>query len=195
MSDMPALQLRDVGLSGSLRKASFNTGLLRAAQELAPNDMSIEIASIAELPIYNEDLRMDIDFPDAVLKLRASITEADAVLIATPEYNYSVPGALKNALDWVSRGNTQPFDGKAVAIMGAAASTLGTSRAQYHLRQILVFLNAHPLNRPEVFVARANERFENGRLTDEATRTLIADQLVALKAWVDRLASAAPAGQ
>ncbi len=116
-------------------------------------------------------------------ELRASIAEADAVLIATPEYTYSAPVALENALDWASRGNTQPFDGKAVAIMGAAASTLGTARAQYHLRQILVSLNAHPLNQPEVFVARANERFENGQLTDETTRKLIADQLIALKAW------------
>ena len=179
--------LRVLGLSGSLRRGSYNAALLRAAAEIASGSMTIEIASLAGIPLYDEDLRAH-GLPKSVAQLREQIAAADSVLIATPEYNYSVPGVLKNALDWVSRGERQPFDGKPVAIVGAAASTFGTARAQYHLRQILVFLNAHPLNRPEIFVGRAGEKFDgDGRLTDEPTRLMIRDLLTALGDWTHRL--------
>lgn len=176
-----------LGLSGSLRKASFNTAALRAAQELAPAGMRIEITDIAAIPVYNDDDRL-AGFPVAVEALCEAVRAADAILIATPEYNYSVPGALKNAIDWVSRAAPPPFVGKPVAIMGASTSLLGTARAQYDLRKIFVFLDAHVLNKPEIFIGGAGGRFDGtGRLTDEATRDLIGKQLQALQAWTLRL--------
>ena len=180
--------LRVLGISGSLRRGSFNTAALRAAQELAPEGMTIEIADISEIPPYNDDVRQEQGYPPAVERLRARIAAADALLFVTPEYNYSVPGVLKNAIDWASRPPNQPFDGKPVAIMGASPSLLGTARAQYHLRQILVFLNAFPINKPEVFITQAAQKFdENGKLTDQTARDLIGQLLVALAAWTRRL--------
>lgn len=175
-----------LGISGSLRKGSYNTALLRAAQELAPHDMALEIANIAAIPPFDADLQAQ-GFPEAVSELAEKVRAADGILMATPEYNYSVPGVLKNALDWVSRVPEQPFDGKTVAIMGASPGRLGTARAQYHLRQVFVFLNARVLNRPEVFVAAAHERIGNdGRLADEATRGIVANLLEALQAAIAR---------
>src|SRR5215475_12302580 len=154
-----ASPLRALGISGSLRRASFNTAALRAAKELAPEGLVIEPFDIAPIPLYNEDVR-EQGFPPPVEDLRARIKAADGLLIVTPEYNYSVPGVLKNAIDWASRPPNQPFDGKPIAIIGASMSLHGGVRAQYHLRQIVVFLNMHPVNRPEVFIAQAQNKFD-----------------------------------
>src|SRR4051794_8449590 len=179
--------MKVIGLSGSLRRGSFNTAALRAAQELAPEGMTIETGEIGDLPLYNDDVRA-AGYPPPVARLRAQLAGADAILFVTPEYNYSVPGVLKNAIDWASRPPDQPFDGKPVAIMGASPSLLGTARAQYHLRQMLIFLNALPLNRPEVFITQANAKFdESGRLTDEPTRDIIRKLLQSLADWTERL--------
>ncbi len=179
--------VRVLGISGSLRKASFNTALLRAAIALAPAGVHIEVANIARIPLYDEDVRAQ-GFPESVAKLRDQIAASDALLVVTPEYNYSVPGVLKNAFDWASRPPKPPFAGKALAIMGASTSLGGTMRAQYHLRQIAVFLDMHPLNKPEIFVRSAASAFDaEGRLTDETTRKLISQQLEALASWVHRL--------
>jgi len=176
-----------LGICGSLRRGSYNAAALRAAEELAPEGLRIERASIAEIPLYNEDLRLASGFPPAVEALREKIRAADAVLIATPEYNYSVPGVLKNAIDWISRPPEQPFSGKPIALMGASPGRLGTARAQYHLRQMFVFLNAYVMNQPEIFIADAPARFDTeGRLADEPTRSLLKTFLVALRAWALR---------
>jgi chromate reductase len=178
--------IRVLGISGSLRKASYNTGLLRAAVELAPAEMRITVADIAAIPLYNEDVR-EQGFPPAVEALRRQVKEADALLIATPDNNYSMPGVLKNAIDWVSRPPDQPFDGKPLAIIGASPG-MGTVRAQYHLRQSAVFLNMLPLNKPEVMVGRAHEKFDaEGRLTDAKTREVVSGLLAALVAWTRKL--------
>ena len=179
--------LKVVALSGSLRAASYNTAALRAAQELAPDGMTIEIASIADIPFYDADVQAQ-GVPASVLALGEQIRAADAVLIASPEYNYSVPGGLKNAIDWISRLPDQPFAGKPVAMIGASMSLLGAPRAQYHLRQIFVFLDALPINKPEVFIAQAQLKFDaTGRLTDEPTRDFIRQLLQSLAAWTLRL--------
>jgi chromate reductase, NAD(P)H dehydrogenase (quinone) len=176
-----------LGISGSLRTGSYNTALLRVCEELLPAGCTLEVASLEAVPLYNEDLRA-VGFPPAVQNLRAQIAKADAVIIATPEYNYSIPGVLKNAIDWVSRPPDQPFEHKPVAIMGASPSGLGTARAQYHLRQCFVFLNSPVLNRPEVMIPKAHERFDaSGKLTDEPTRKQVAKQLEALLQWVERM--------
>lgn len=176
-----------LGISGSLRAASFNTGLLRAAAELASDGTYVEIADISAIPLYNDDVYQQ-GFPPAVETLRGQVAAADAVILATPEYNYSIAGPMKNAIDWVSRPPVpQPFNEKPVAIMGASGGRLGTARAQYHLRQVLVFLNAFVLNKPEVMVSSASAAFTNGNLTDEFARDLIRQQLEALRALAARL--------
>ena len=176
-----------IGISGSLRKGSFNTAALRAAQGLAPEGMTIEVAEIGDLPLYNDDVRA-AGFPPPVERLRAQLAAADAVLLVTPEYNYSISGVLKNAIDWASRPPNQPFEGKPVAIMGASPGLFGSARAQYHLRQMLIFLNAMPVNRPEVMIGQAQNKFDaDGNLTDEPTREFIRKLLVALRDWTERL--------
>ncbi|MDP6705942.1 MAG: NAD(P)H-dependent oxidoreductase [Alphaproteobacteria bacterium] len=181
--------MKVLGISGSLREGSFNTAALRAAQELAPDGMTIEIADISEVPPYNEDAR-GAGFPAAVDALRQGIVGADALLISTPEYNYSISGVLKNAIDWASRPPDQPFDGKAIAILGASAGKLGTARAQYHLRQIFVFLNGYIVNKPEVMIGAASRAFDDeGRLVDETARDLIGQLLVSLRDLTGRLGS------
>ena len=176
-----------LGFAGSLRQGSYNRMALRTAVELQPAEMQIETFDIAPIPVYNEDIRVQ-GFPPVVEQFREKIRAADALLMVTPEYNYSVPGVLKNAIDWASRPPDQPFNEKPVAIMGAAGGILGTARAQYHLRQCCVFLNMHPINKPEVMIAQAHTRFDAaGRLTDETARKLIAELLVNLAAWTRRL--------
>jgi chromate reductase, NAD(P)H dehydrogenase (quinone) len=176
-----------IGISGSLRKGSFNTAALRAAQGLAPEGMTIEVAEIGDLPLYNDDVRA-AGFPPPAERLRAQIAAADAVLLVTPEYNYSISGVLKNAIDWASRPPSQPFEAKPVAIMGASPGLFGSARAQYHLRQMLIFLNAMPVNRPEVMIGQAQNKFDaDGNLTDEPTREFIRKLLVALRDWTERL--------
>ena len=172
-----------LGISGSLRAGSLNTALLRTAQEVAPDGVAIEIADLGDVPIYNEDVRQQ-GLPDSVVRLREGIVAADALLIATPEYNYSIPGVLKNAIDWASRPPDQPFDGKPVALMGTSPGRLGTARAQYHLRQCFVFLNAPVLNKPELMIGDAGTVFDDtGRMIDEANRGRVAKLLEALAAF------------
>jgi chromate reductase, NAD(P)H dehydrogenase (quinone) len=178
--------VRILGLCGSLRRQSLNRAALRAAQEVAPEGVAVHAAEIGDLPLYNEDARQ-ADFPEPVQRLRSEISAADALLFVTPEYNYSVPGVLKNAIDWASRPPDQPFDGKPAAIMGVTGGNFGTARAQYHLRQMLVYLNVQPLNKPELFIGQARLKFDETGLTDEGTRELIRRQLHALQAWTDRL--------
>jgi len=170
-------------ISGSVRKGSYNTALIRAARQLAPEGVIIARAEIYDIPLYNADLQAE-GFPDSVGKLAATIHAADGVLIATPEYNYSIPGVLKNTIDWLSRLENQPFAGKPIALMGASGGALGTARAQYHLRQVFVFLDGRVMNRPEVFVGTAHSKFDDsGNLTDESTRQFLERYLVSVVNW------------
>ena len=172
-----------LGFSGSLRKGSLNTAALKAAAELAPADMKIIVADISDLPLYNEDVR-EQGYPPAVQRVREQVRNADAILFVTPEYNYSIPGVLKNAIDWISRPPEQPFAGKPAAIMGVSPGAVGTARAQYHLRQVGVFLDLLFLNKPEVMIGSAATRFDAaGNLTDAATREHMQKQLIALREW------------
>ena len=175
--------MKVIAISGSLRSASFNTALLKTCAELAPAGMELTLADISGIPLYNGDDQAN-GFPMSVTSLAEQIRSADAVLIATPEYNYSIPGVLKNALDWLSRVENQPFDNKPVGIMGAAMGALGTARAQYHLRQVFIFLNGRMMNRPEAFVGTAHQKFDaNGTLTDQSTREFLAKYLVSFEEW------------
>ena len=182
-------EFKILGISGSLRKGSHNTAALRAAAELAPEGVTVTIyEGLGDIPPYDDDLRTGPGYPAAVEAFRAAIRAAHAVMMATPEYNYSVSGVLKNAIDWASRPPEQPFDDKPVAILGSTMGMLGTARAQYDLRKICVFLNAYALNKPEVMISQSATRFDaEGRLTDEGTRKLIAQQVVALRDWALRL--------
>ncbi len=178
--------VRIAGVSGSLRAASYNTALLRAAVEICeqtlPGQATIEIVPIIELPIYNGDVEA-VGIPDAVKAFKQAIAGHDAVLFATPEYNSSVSGALKNAIDWGSRGGNV-WSGKPVAMMGATMGGTGTAVAQSHLRQILVRAGALTLAQPEAYVATAQSKFDAGlQLTDERTREHLARLLTALVAW------------
>ena len=182
-----------IGISGSLRRGSYNSGALRAATELVPAGVTLDIADISAIPLYNDDVKA-AGMPDVVEDLRARIERADALLIVTPEYNYSVPGVLKNTIDWLSRTPKQPFNRKPTAIMGASQGLLGTARSQYHLRQVLTALNALVLNRPEVMIASAASKFDGaGNLTDTPTREHIGKLLQALADWT-RLLNAAGKG-
>jgi chromate reductase len=176
-----------LGIAGSLRKGSYNRAALRAAQELVPEGARLEIFELDGIPPFNQD--EDGTPPAKVSLLKARIRAADAILLVTPEYNYSIPGVLKNAIDWASRPyGDSAWDGKPVAVMGATVGTLGTARAQYHLRQVFVFLNMHPLNQPEVMIANAAQRFdERGNLTDENTKELIRKLLQNLVDWARQL--------
>jgi chromate reductase, NAD(P)H dehydrogenase (quinone) len=186
MSDVKGISI--LAICGSLRTGSYNRAALRTAIELKPPRMTIETADISAFPLYNEDVRAQ-GFPPPVETLRRQIAAADALLFVTPEYNYSMPGVLKNAIDWASRPPDQPFAGKPVAIMGAAAGMAGSARAQYDLRRSCVFLDMHPLNKPEVLIGQAQTKFDaEGRLTDEVGRGLIRDLLVALTQWTRQLA-------
>lgn len=175
------------GFAGSLRKGSYNRALLRAASELVPDEAGLEIFGLEGIPPFNQDLEKQM--PEIVKEFKAKIKAADAILIATPEHNYSVPGVLKNAIDWASRPyGDNSFEGKPVAIMSASTGMLGGARAQYHLRQIFVFLDMHPVNRPEVIVTFAGQKIdEQGRLTDETTKKIMKQLLEALVAWTKRL--------
>lgn len=176
-----------LGICGSLRQGSCNAMALRAAQKLAPQGMKIEIADIGQIPLYNDDVRAAGD-PAPVQELKAKIRAADAILLVTPEYNFSIPGVLKNTLDWMSRPPEPPFPGKAVAIMGASQGPVGTARVQYDLRKVLVFLDAYAVNKPEVFIASAQNKFNaQGELTDEPTAKFITDLLVSLQKLATRL--------
>ena len=176
-----------LGFAGSLRRKSYNKSLLRLAVELCPKDARIDIFDLEGIPLFNQDLERQPS--ERVREIKESIRAADAILISTPEYNYSTPGVLKNAIDCASRPyGDNALEGKPVAIMGASIGMIGTARAQYHLRQCFVFLNMHPLNRPEVMITFAPEKFdENGNLKDEQAKKLVTDILTALVAWTRKL--------
>jgi chromate reductase len=181
MSDAKGITV--LGICGSLRKGSYNMAALRTAIELKPPGMTVEVADISQFPLYNEDVRAQ-GFPAPVETFRQQIKAADALLFSCPEYNYSMSGVLKNAIDWASRPPDQPFAGKPIAIIGAGAGMAGTARAQYDLRRSCIFLDMHPINKPEVLIGQAQTKFDaDGHLTDEAARGFIRDMLVALEAW------------
>lgn len=172
-----------LGICGSLRKASLNRALLAAVRDALPSGTTMTIYDTVELPIFNSDL----DDPPSVLRLKAAIAAADGLVISVPEYNYSIPGGLKNALDWVSRPPaTSPLRGKPVGMVGAASGMSGTIRAQTHLRQMLVYSDSPCLSQPEVLIPRAKERFHDGRLTDESTRVLLEQFGAAMVAFIAR---------
>lgn len=176
-----------LALCGSLRRHSFNRLALRAAQALAPSDVAIEFFDLAPLPPYNADDH-EVAFPPLVQALRQRVDAADAILFVTPEYNYSVPSALKNAIDWASRPPSQPFDDKPIGMISASQGLSGGGRAQHHLRQIMIYLNGHFLNKPEVMITEAQTRFDvDGNLIDDATKRLITELLRNLALWTRRL--------
>jgi chromate reductase, NAD(P)H dehydrogenase (quinone) len=173
-------QISVLGVAGSLRQKSYNRAALRAAIELAPAGMTIETFDLAPIQPYNEDVKQQ-GFPPSEQEFREKIRAADALLLVTPEYNRGVPGVLKNAIDWVSRPPDQPFNGKPTAIFGASPGMIGTAVAQYDLRRILGVLNALVVNTPTVMVGQAGQKFDQeGRLTDQPTRDIIGQLLVAL---------------
>jgi chromate reductase len=180
-------QFKILAFAGSLRKISYNKALVRAAVELSPEDVKIEVFDLEGIPPFNQD--NENNQPPRVAEFKQKIRDADALLIASPEYNYSIPGVLKNAIDWASRpkqGN--PFEGKPVALMSASIGRLGGARAQYHLRQCFVFLNMYPINRPEVMLPFAKDHIDaDGKLTNEETRTLIRQLIEALIELTNKL--------
>ncbi len=187
-SPSPAAPLTLLGVCGSLRKKSLNAALLRAVGETLPEGVQLVIfEGLGDIPAFNSDL---VEEPAAVTAMKSAIGEAQGIVISTPEYNYSVPGVLKNALDWVSRPAPSPLRGKPVGIIGCAQGMSGSMRAQYHLRQILVYSDSPTLNQPEILIPRAHERFDqDGRLTDESTRELMRKFGGAMAAHVARYAA------
>jgi chromate reductase len=183
-----------LGIACSLRKQSYNRALLRAAEQLVPEGVTLETFEIDGIPGFNQD--EESNPPAKVSQLKSRIRAADAILFVTPEYNYSIPGVLKNAIDWASRPyGDSAWNDKPAAIMGASSGGFGTARAQYHLRQMFVFLNIHALNGPEVMVSNAAGRFdENGNLTDENTKKFIRSLLSGLAEWTRRLQKVQAAG-
>lgn len=179
--------LKFLGIAGSIRKGSYNRAALRTAQSLSPQEATLEVFDISDIPPFSEDAEQQP--PVRIVDLKQKVRSADAILFVTPEYNYSIPGLLKNAIDWASRPyGDNVWDGKPVAMMGASIGMLGTARAQYHLRQSCVFLNMFPLNQPEVMIANAAQRFDqDGNLTDQPTHDKIGELLQALVVWTRRL--------
>jgi chromate reductase len=179
--------IRILGIAGSLRRDSYNKAALHAATQLAPPDVTIDVFDLIDIPQFNQD--HEHNPPAVVVELKRRIRAADAVLFVTPEYNYSIPGVLKNAIDWASRPfGCNAWSGKPAAIMGAATGGVGTARAQYHLRQIFVYLNIIPLNKPEVMISDAAHRFDlEGNMIHEPTKELIRELVVKLAEWSRRV--------
>ncbi len=175
--------VRILGFGGSLRKGSYSRAILNAALELIPKNATLEIFEIRDFPPFNAD--EEDNPPQIVVKFKEKIKAADGILISTPEYNYSVPGFLKNAMDWASYPyEDNAFEGKPVAIMSSSTGSIGGARAQYHLRQSFVFVHMHPINTPEVIVSNADKKIgEDGKVNDEKTRAKIAALLESLVAW------------
>lgn len=177
-----------LGIAGSLRKGSYNAAILRAAQDLVPENAELRIfEELGDIPLFNQDYEQTP--PKAVERLKEEIRASDAILFSTPEYNYSIPGVLKNAIDWASRPYGQSaWEGKPVAIMSASGGMLGGARAQYQLRQVFVFLNMFPLNKPEVIIPNVDKKLsERGELTDAHTMEKISELLQALVDWTIQL--------
>ena len=188
MATRAGTPLRFLGIAGSLRRASYNRGLLRAAIDAAPAGVRVTVFDLADLPIFNADVEAEGD-PAPVSEFKSEIAAADALLIATPEYNHCVPGVLKNAIDWASRpARRSVLADKPVAIMGASTGRGGTARAQAHLRDGLAYTNGLVLALPEVLVGEARVKFDaEGNLHDDDTRSEVRDLLVSLAAWTRRL--------
>jgi chromate reductase len=179
-----------VAFCGSLRKGSFNRMALRAFIERVPAGTTVETIEIGDWPLYDADLQAK-GFPDKVQAAQQKLLAADGVVFASPEYNYSISGVLKNAIDWLSRMTPQPFAGKPMAVFGASGGPLGTARAQYHLRQMMVFLDGRFVNKPEVMIGAAQTKFVDGKFTDEAGAKLLADLGAALALAVRQSKAAA----
>jgi chromate reductase len=181
-------ELRILGVAGSLRKASYNRALLRAAQELAPDAAHVEIFDLDGIPLYSGDVEAE-GLPARVVEFKQAIAAADALLISTPEYNHGVPGVLKNAIDWASRPSGQsPLADKPTGIVGASPGMGGTVRCQGQLRQTLKALNCHALDQPEYLLPHCNDKFDgNGKLIDAASRDRLRQYLDALRDWTRRL--------
>ena len=179
--------LKVLGISGSLRRSSFNTAALRACADLMPSGMTMTYARIDDIPLFNQDV-YDAGPPEPAKRFRAEVAAADGLLIASPEYNFSVTAALKNAIDWGSRAPNQVFQDKPVAIFSATGGPVGGARSQYELRKILVQLWGHVLPRPEVFIGNAASKFDaQGRLTDETTRKFLSEMLAGFQSWIIRM--------
>lgn len=178
-----------VTICGSLRKGSYNRMVMNVLPSVAPAGMKLkELGGIDKFPLYNADLHADGKFPEVVTNFADQIRAADAVIIISPEYNYTIPGALKNAIDWVSRLKDQPFKDKAVALQSASGGPLGGARMQYHMRQMFVFLGSFVFNTPEIFVGTAQNRFDDkGELTDAATKEFLGKQLEGFAKFVERV--------
>ncbi|NJP05281.1 MAG: NAD(P)H-dependent oxidoreductase [Chloroflexaceae bacterium] len=180
--------LQVLGLSGSLRQKSYNTALLRAAAQLAPADITITIYDLRAIPFYNEDIRVENDFPDAVEDLRQRIRMADGLLFASPEYNASITGVLKNAIDWASRQPDSPLMGKPVGLIGASMGGFGTVRGQAHLRDVCHGTGMLAMSRPEIMISRVQEHIDDhGTLIQEQTKQQLQTFVSALAHWVRRL--------
>ncbi len=179
--------MKILAFAGSLREKSYNKMLVQAAIKLCPKNMMIENFNLITIPPFNQDL--ELAPPNSVIEFKKKIAQSDGILIATPEYNYSIPGVLKNAIDWASRPYSEnPFSNKPVALMGATIGGAGTIKAQFALRQCFVFLNMHPLNHPEVYVSHAQDKFDStGSLTDQKTIDNIKSLLDSLNRWTERL--------
>lgn len=179
--------IRILGIAGSLRRESYNRFALRAATQLVPEGATIEVFELDGIPGFSQDDEQNP--PEKVTELKRRVREADAILFVTPEYNYSVPGVLKNAIDWASRPyGDSAWNGKPAAIMGASVGAIGTARAQYHLRQMMVFLNMFPINQPEVMIGNASQRFDSqGNLTDDTSKELIRQLVQNLVEWTRRI--------
>lgn len=178
-----------VTLCGSLRKGSYNRVVMEALPGLAPEGLVIrEAPPYRNFPLYDADLQNDGGFPPEVLELADAIRGADGVILVTPEYNFGVPGGLKNAIDWVSRLENQPFAAKPVALQSASPGPVGGARMQYDLRRSLVFLDALTLNKPEIFIGNCLQRIDaaTGQITDEQTRQFVSQQLIAFKGFIER---------
>src|SRR5438445_3965609 len=187
---MPDRTLNVLTICGSLRKGSFNGMVQRALPSLAPEGMALKPApSFAEMPLYNADIQNSTGFPAPVNTLADAIRAADGVIFCTPEYNFGIPGGLKNAIDWVSRLPNQPFAGKPIALQSASPGPLGGGRVQYDMRRAMVFLDAFTLNKPEIFIGNCAAKFDEktGELKDEATRGFIKQQLTAFATFIEKL--------
>ena len=181
-------KIKILGISGSLRKKSYNKSLLSAAKEFLPEGMEMEIFDLIDIPLYNGDVE-DAGIPESVKIFKEKIASSDGVLISTPEYNYSIPGVLKNAIDWASRPPAPPLYGKPVAIMGATPGMGGTMRGQMALRHVAVNTNMIMMNKPEILVSTAQNKFNaDGKLTDEKTKESISKFLIELRKWIVKLA-------
>ena len=176
-----------LGISGSGRKRSYNTALLESAKQLLPKDATLEVTDVSRLPLYNQDLEHDL--PESVKDLKKKIRSADAIMIATPEHNYSVTAVLKNAIEWGNRPQSDAsWSGKPAAVISASTGLRGGVRVQLHLRQIMIDLNMYPINRPLLLVANAQDKFNQDlKLTDEETIETLREVLSALVEWTRRL--------